>query len=345
MKKYIKGPVILGTLIVCAIPFLNTLWNKRNSGKEALASADSFRSNICWVDHAYIFSIKFQTNDLPVFEFIKDENGKFIPYDDEKEIPSHATGNGFMIDSLGACIIPQSLYTPWNNITPAEFAVLDALAREFRAKYNAPDLKYEIRGQSLGIFVFLAGKEEFISYRSVSEDHETEFITIFPSEPVLLEGVAKYTINGNLETTKENQVAILNMNPSGSEENVQMSVSAVSTSLNFVENTGKTEVLFGDAVSDLSPGALVVAEKGVYGQLQFKSGKWILHAFSDPITYNYQEKEFAQIWKYENAMWKQIFRKEKPVVTEKPAFEEGEYLKDKGPLESSFDIIPAPVVK
>ncbi len=307
--KYIVS--IISIFILLSSAALYFFWKDHEEDKDSLRQANDLRANICFIDHAYIFSLKFDSYDLPIFEFVLDEEGTFSPYDSSAN-PSHFTGNGFLIDSLGACLISANLARPWESISETQFSMLKAIANEFRIKYNVPDLPFTISGQSLGIYLFVGNMKDFIEYApdtSVARSGEANSI-IFPVESILLSGLGKFNIGGSLNAGEENDVFILNMNPHQIDSvEVEMKTTSVKASIQYVEGGSEHEIDFMDVDSIINEGAAVINSEGQYiGPLQFEKGKWHLRTIPDQ-TYDGRgsSEEPSQIWEHSNSGWTKTF--------------------------------------
>lgn len=309
MKKKYSYILIVAVLVLAAVIVTFTLKYKSKAKQdESLKHANALHSNTCWVDHVYIFSLKYDSYDLPVFEFVLNEDGTFSPYDDQAN-PCHYTGNGFLIDSLGACLISRNLAEPWNHLTPSQLENFNKMADEFRKKYNVPDLPYTLGGISLGIYVCLGDVKDMIEYSPTNcgtDDSEKMSAIILPHHRILLNGLHSFSPVGIPIQDESNMVYVLNKNPDLEGVNRINLISVLdNVGFKYVNKDVDDEIIFSDSVKNFNEGAMVLNQDALLiGPLRFEKGKWHLSSING-LSYRNSNTDSVsfQVWQYENFSW------------------------------------------
>jgi hypothetical protein len=315
MKYQIHIPVIL---IAAALTIgghgCTFFSNKKTQSNKPVA--DDFISNTCWVYHEYVFKVEFvaDTTFLPPLFFVRNEDGTFSPSKADSA-GNHVTGNGFIIDSSGACMITDYLNEPW-LLTEEERIPLIRLIKEWLSlQPGRENIAFDITGQTIALFVLLRKPQQYIEYTvSASSLPMNGGKLIYPVQRVLLKGMTsqfKFQPATVRNLDKKNYSilkAIFNEQVPESPEVIitQDSITATVNADGYLENiqTLKGDGLFAEG------SALFDTDGNWAGILTYIHQKWrLLPALPSPGTsHDYDDVKIYQEWKFDghNKTWQRL---------------------------------------
>ena len=272
----------------------------------------SYSPNSCWIYHEYVYRVDFSDESIAPFLFIRNADGTFSPSIADSSA-NHVIGNGFIIDSTGACATTEKIAAPW-MLSDAEQRPLKELVDAWLdSQENMLNKDYHITGQTVALFVVLNNPNEFIDYKAVAvAPGQDGYRLIYPEEKINLSGIqtgsdfqaalhaSDTTVLQVLKTTFDENDPV---NPTA-----KTSIDSIMARTNADGYLDNIKVMKGDEY--FYEGAVVFNGEGKFlGNLCYKEKKWKLVPFAsfvqNPPVYNSSE---TQQWLYDKSsgVWKRI---------------------------------------
>ncbi|MBS4066521.1 MAG: hypothetical protein KGZ74_18310 [Chitinophagaceae bacterium] len=161
----------------------------------------ALHANTCWAYHEYVYKVSFDDPDqsFPDLFFVRDADGFFKPAKADSSANS-ITGNGFLVDSTGACLITEKFAEPWllskEEQQPLKELVDEWLEQKFQlevertAGIGFAKPAYFISGQTVVMFTVLNTPNNYIEYTiTASAPGQTGYRVAYPAYPMLFSGV------------------------------------------------------------------------------------------------------------------------------------------------------------
>lgn len=280
------------------------IFGKKSADKKF--SVQSFSPNSCWIYHEYVYRVDFSDPSLEPFFFVQDADGTFSPSSADSD-GNHITGNGFIIDSAGTCVITDKMAMPW-VLNPEEQQPLRDLVDQWLDLKNDYYLnkEYSITGQTVALFAVLKSPEDFIEYSLNSTlPGQNGYSFVYPVQKTFLKGVetgiklpattlADESVFQVLKTTfdennNSNPLAVTSID----------SIHAEKTNDGYLDNI---KIYKGDEF--FFEGSIVFDATGMLiGSLHYDDKRWKLQPFQ-PFTNNlpiYDTNEPQEKWEYDQS--------------------------------------------
>ncbi len=314
-------------------------------------SVQSFSSNSCWVYHEYVYRVNFSDQSLSSFLFIRDADGTFSPSKSDSS-GNHIIGNGFIIDSTGACATTEKITNPWVLSVEEQKPLRELVDAWLEMKEGLVNRDYSITGQTVALFVVLHNPENFIEYTISSPvPGQLGYSLIYPFQKTLFKGIVSSLAFSNKELDNDAsvfQVLKTTFDENNSENPVaKTTIDSFSAIKNMDGNLSDIKVITGDEF--FYEGSAMFDEYGrILGNLHYQDNKWklisILSFIQNPPTY--QTNEPQEEWEYDlNAMaWKRIYMKNNAANTGDKSTTSDEPLTN-GPLDPALKVRPSPTPK
>lgn len=327
------------------------LFNKKTSGSSEQKSVQSFSSNSSWVYHEYVYRVDFSDQSLKSFLFIRNADGTFSPSNADSS-GNHIIGNGFIIDSTGACATTEKITTPWELSDDEQKPLRELVDAWLDMKEDLVNKDYHITGQTVALFVILNDPKEFIEYTVSSPvPGQQGYSLIYPFQKTLFSGI-KSPIEFSADPDKSDTSIFQILKTTFEENNAENpltktgidSISVTRSKDGFLENI---KVFSGDEF--FYEGAAVFDQSArLLGNLHYENKKWALipiqSFIQNPPTY--PENEIQEKWEYDlnGLAWKRTYRNtiaDKDV--DKSTTNQETYKP--GPLEPAIKVYPSPTPK
>lgn len=314
-------------------------------------SVQSFYSHSCWVYHEYVYRVNFSDQSLSPFLFIRDADGTFSPSKADSS-GNHIIGNGFIIDSTGACATTEKITNPWVLSVEEQKPLRELVDAWLEMKDGLVNRDYSITGQTVALFVVLNNPENFIEYTISSPvPGQLGYSLIYPFQKTLFKGIVSSLAFSNNEFG--NEASVFQVLKTTFDENNSASPVAKTTidSISAIKNTDRNlseiKVITGDEF--FYEGSAVFDEYGrILGNLHYQDKKWklisILSFIQNPPTY--QTNEPQEEWQYDSNVrgWKRIYGKNSIEKTGNNIITSDEPLTN-GSLDPAIKVHPSPTPK
>jgi hypothetical protein len=324
---------------------------KSSSFSGQAVSVKSFSSNSCWVYHEYVYRVNFNDQSLRPFLFIRDADGTFSPSKADSS-GNHIIGNGFIIDSTGACATTEKISNPW-MLSVEEQKPLRALVDAWlEMKEDLVNKDYSITGQTVALFIVLNNPENFIEYTISSPvPGQLGYRLIYPFQKTLFKGIVSslaFSSNESGSGASVFQVLKTTFDENNSENPVaKTTIDSISAIKNKDGNLSDIKAITGDEF--FYEGSAMFDEYGrISGNLHYQEKKWklisILSFIQNPPTY--QTNEPQEEWQYDSntRVWKRIYVKNSIEKTGDNIITSGEPLTN-GSLDPAIKVHPSPTPK
>jgi hypothetical protein len=286
-------------------------FKKKTSSNENVITAQSFSPNSCWVYHEYVYRVDFSDQSINSFLFVRDPDGTFPPSNSDSS-GNHVIGNGFIIDSTGACSISETIARPWELSDNEQLPLKEIVEKWLDFKEGLQSKDYHITGQTVALFVVLNDPKNFIEYTVAGQvPGQKGYSMIYPSQKTLMKGIeTRFPFSNNFSGNTSLTLQVLKTTFDENNAENPAAVTAIDSISVEKDNEGylnNIKVLKGDEF--FYEGSTVFNESGNYlGNLDFRDKKWKLvpvQSFvQNPPAYevNYPQ----EIWEYDlnNRNWK-----------------------------------------
>ncbi|MDB5231788.1 MAG: hypothetical protein JWN76_2593 [Chitinophagaceae bacterium] len=286
--------------------------NKKHTGASGeIISAASFSANSCWVYHEYVYRVDFTDKSQPSFLFVRNADGTFSPSNADSAV-NHIIGNGFIIDSTGACATSEKMAAPWELSDEEKEPLNDMMAAWLDLKQGLSGKEYKITGQTVALFVVLNDPKDFIEYNvSALVPGQKGYSLIYPSQKLLVKGLEAATSfsdnnsSGGLQTFE-----IIKTTFDKTDKEKPMALTSIDSITATVDNDGyftKIQVIKGDEF--FYEGSVVFdAQANCLGNLHYENNKWKLAPFTafvqNPPAYTAIEPQQTWVYNLASQVWK-----------------------------------------
>ncbi len=308
-------------------------------------AVQTFAPNSCWLYHEFVYRVDFSDDSLESFLFIRNADGSFSPSAADSAA-NHITGNGFIIDSTGACVITEKMANPWLLSDEEQIPLKELIDAWLESKTGLINKDYRISGQTVVLFAALNNPKDFIEYAISSPvPGQQGYSLVYPVKKTMLTGIRNDIAFSAL--TAGSDTAVLQILKSTFNENnpqnalIKTAIDSISVTRSadgFLENI---KVLAGDEF--FYEGSAAFDQNGrLLGNLRYENKKWALVPISsfvqNPPTY--AENEIQEKWEYDNAglAWKKIYSINNVGTTTDATY-------NPGPLEPTIKVYPSPTPK
>jgi hypothetical protein len=282
------------------------------SSAGAIVSVQSLSPGSCWIYHEYVYRVDFKDTNQRSFFFIRNADGSFSPSNAENG-GNNITGNGFIIDSAGACVVSQKMAAPWELSDEEKAPLNDMLQSWLDLKDGLTNSDYFISGQTVALFVVLNDPKDFIDYKiSAVVPGQDGYRVIYPSNKLLIQGLQTIeNFSGDLPGGPSGfQVLKTTFDTSNKEYPVAITtVDSISAEINNDHYLTNITVMKGDPF--FYEGSMLFGGNGMcIGHLHFENEKWKLIPLSffvqQPPAYPVTDAQ--QTWAYDvnGKAWKKL---------------------------------------
>lgn len=298
MKK-IQACLIIFVLII------SVSCGKRSGNQKV--SVQSFSPNSCWLYHEYVYKVDFRDPSLEPFFFVRAEDGTFSPSDADSP-GNNITGNGFIIDQAGTCVITDKMAMPWMLSTEEQQPLRD-LIDEWLSMKTDPYLnkEYSITGQTVALFAVLKDPEEFIEY-ALNSDFPVNngYVLVYPQQKMQMKGLGTgFALSETEPAANEYFFQVLKTTFDESNSENPMAITSIDSITVKKTNDGYLDdvtVQKGDKF--FYEGSVVFDASGsLVGNLHYENDRWKLVTFQSfsPNPPAYGTGEENQVWEYDLA--------------------------------------------
>ncbi|MEP7237930.1 MAG: hypothetical protein ABI685_08700 [Ferruginibacter sp.] len=351
MKKNQVYLIVIIIIAATAAWFGYQYFSKKNNPglSNQKKSIQSLSSNSCWVYHEYVYRVDFSNDTLKPFLFIRNDDGTFVPSEAEKP-GNQIIGNGFIIDSAGACAITENTATPWILTDDEQKPLKDLVDAWLDLKTGITNREYHITGQTVALFVVLNNPKDFIEYGvSAPVPGQQGYSLIYPAQKIQLSGInPDFNFSATAISTDTSVFQILKttfdenntQNPliKTAIDSISVTKSVDGILLNIKPITGDAFFYEGSAAFDEYGGLL--------GNLHYDKKNWVLISIGSFIQNPpaYAGNEIQEKWEYDLPVhaWVKNYPKNKMAKADNNNAEE---TYKPGPLEPTIKVYPAPTPK
>lgn len=363
-----QGYALLIILIVAAAGWLVYTWfikEKENQNASAeIKPVQQYLPNACWVYHEFVYRVDFSGLEStgPYF-FVRNEDGTFSPSKADSAA-NNITGNGFLVDSAGACLITEKLAAPW-SIDEKEKQLLKELIDEWlQIKYDAdlentngvaaPKPGYSITGQTVAFFIIINDAKNYIEY-NVSEQAPGQdgYRLAYPVRKIYLQGIgSSFTFSSVKANSRQLNMQILKSSFDENSPDNPVSkplTDSIQSSLseeNFLDNL---KILKGDDF--FYEGSVLFDDKGnILGSMSYKNSKWLYHPVSALVTNTpaYSEYDPQERWMFDRltGKWNLTYKKDQAENTsDNTSDNTNGYETNKISLDPVLKVYPSPAIQ
>ena len=308
--------IIIGVLVVGQAAWLGYKYfyaKKDSAVAQEQITAQAFTPNSCWIYHEYVYRVDFRDTSIHSFLFIRNADGTFSPSLADSSA-NHIIGNGFIIDSTGACATTEKLASPWTLSEEQQKPLKEMVDGWLDSQENLTDRDYHITGQTVALFVVLNNPKDFIDYKvSAAAPGQEGYSVIYPSQKTRLSGIQPgISFQAGLTAS---DAAVLQVLKTTFDENNTEDPIAKTTVDSIIATTGadgylaNIKVMKGDEF--FYEGATVFDSAGkCLGNLCYNDKKWKLIQFASFVQNApaYKDDEAAQQWEYDkiSGTWRRI---------------------------------------
>ncbi len=313
--------IIIGSVVVLALAGwgLYKHFSKKTttiSSTQAKLSAESFAKNSCWLYHEYVYRVDFGDTALKPFFFIRNSDGTFSPSQADSTANT-ITGNGFFIDSTGACMITEKMARPWVLSDEEQEPLNEMLNSWLAAKDEVINKGYHVTGQTVALFAVLNDYKNFIEYNvSAAVPGQEGYSIAYPVQKINLTGLnmvpafSKLPVGSEASIYKILKTVLNNSNANNPvAQNIADSISAI---LDNTAHLDKITLFKGDGF--FYEGSVVFDTSGnILGNLHYDNSKWKLVPMAafiqNPPAYSLNEPQEG--WAYDStaSAWNRVFKK------------------------------------
>lgn len=316
-----KNKQLLSVFAILAIAALSWFGYKyffrKKSNESAAATSipvSNFLHNSCWVYHDYVYRVDFKNFDeAGPFLFIRNIDGTFSPSKADSAV-NNLTGNGFLIDSLGGCLLTENLAEPWilsdEEQQPLKEIIDDWLKQRFD---NAVELSggvgfaipdYTITGQTVALFVVMNNPKEFVEYYVPARmPGQNNYRIAYPDKKIELRGISSdFSFSNGSLVSGEGYFQVLKATFDESNNElpvVKQFIDSVHTDISGFTLTN-LKAIKGD--NFFNEGSMVFDTAGrIIGNLGFKKGEWSFYPLNTifSATPVYSGNEPAEVWQFD----------------------------------------------